>query len=83
MSDTELINYYEMLDMRLIDIDRNREQSIDQGHDIYGSYYPGDAYYYLGHLHIADDWNSLRKEKKLTQCEMIKRRLLPYRKNSQ
>jgi len=75
MSDTELINHYEMLELRLINIDRNREQSIDQEHDIYGSDYPGDVYCYLGHLHIADDWNSLRKEKKLTQREIKKRGL--------
>jgi len=75
MSDTELINHYEMLDMRLNYIDRNREQSIDQEHDIYGSYYPGDTYHYLGHLHIADHWNALKREKKMTHWEMKRRGL--------
>jgi len=75
MSDTELINHYKMLEMRMIDIDRNRDQSIDQEHDLYGSHYLGDGYNYLGHLHIADDWNALKKEKKMTKWEMRKRGL--------
>ena len=57
MSDAELIGHYKMLEMRMIDIDRNREQSLEQEHDLYGRHYPGDGYNYLGHLHIADDWN--------------------------
>ena len=61
----------------MIDIDRNIEQSLEQEHDLYGRHYPGDGYNHLGHLHIADDWNALKKEKKLTQWEMIKRGLLP------
>jgi ferritin-like protein len=77
MSDAELINHYKMLEMRMIDIDRNREQSLEQEHDLYGRHYPGDGYNHLGHLHIADDWNALKKEKKLTQWEMKKRGLLP------
>jgi ferritin-like protein len=77
MSDTELINHYKMLEMRMIDIDRNREQSLKQEHDLYGRHYPGDAYNHLGHLHIADHWNALKKEKQLTQWEMRKRGLSP------
>jgi hypothetical protein len=57
MSDAELIGHYKMLEMRMIDIDRNREQSLEQEHDLYGRNYPGDGYNHLGHLHIADDWN--------------------------
>lgn len=77
MSDAELINHYKMLEMRMIDIDRNREQSLEQERDLYGRQYTGDGYNHLGHLHIADDWNALKKEKKLTQWEMIKRGLTP------
>lgn len=71
----ELINHFKMLEMRMmrmIGIDRNREQAIEQEHDKYGRYYLGDAYHYLGHLHISDHWNALKKEKKLTQWEMKK-----------
>ena len=77
MSDTELVNHYKMLEMRMNDIDRKREHSIDQEHDMYRDYYPKDPYNYLGHLHISDQWNVLRKEKQLTQIEMRKRGLSP------
>ena len=79
MSDAELVNHYKMLEMRMSYIDRNREQSIEQERDIYGGYYPGDAYNYLGHLHIGDHWNALKKEKKMTHLEMGKRGLPPPR----
>ena len=79
MSDTELINHYKMLEMRMIDIDRNREQSIEQKNDIFGRCYPGDPHNHLGHLHIDDHWNILNKEKKLTQREIEKRGMLPPR----
>jgi hypothetical protein len=77
MSDTELVNHYMMLEKCMIDIDRNREQSIEQAHDIYGGYYPGDVYNHLGHLHIGDHWNARKKEKKLAHGEMRKRGLSP------
>lgn len=77
MSDKELINHYEMLEMRMIDIDRTREQSIEQEQDLYNRYYPEDDYNHLGHLHIGDHWNALKKEKKLTQFEMRKRGMSP------
>ena len=79
MSDAELINHYKMLEMRMNDIDRNRDRSLEQAHDLYGRHYPGDGYNHLGHLHIADDWNALKKEKKLTHREMERRGFLSYR----
>ena len=39
MSDQELINHYEMIEMRMIDIDSTREQSLKQKQEIYNGYY--------------------------------------------
>lgn len=75
MSDRELIHHYEMIEMRMIDIDRSREQSIEQRQTIEKRFYPKDYQNQLGHLHIGDNWNALRKEKMLTENEMRKRSL--------
>lgn len=75
MSDKELIDHYEMIEMRMIDIGRTREQSIEQKHDIYNGYYPRDYYNHWGHLHIGDNWNELKKEKELTRIEMRNRNI--------
>ena len=77
MSDRELIDHYKMIEMRMKDIDRAREQSIDQKHEMYNGYYPKNYYNHLGHLHIGDDWNELKKEKKLTLIEMKNRDISP------
>ena len=77
MSDRELTHHYEMIEMRMIDIDRSREQSIEQRQDIDKQFYPVDYQNQLGHLHIGDNWNALRKEKTLTEIEMRKRSLSP------
>ena len=63
MSDRELTHHYEMIEMRMIDIDRSRDQSIEQQQDIDKRFYPGDYQNQLGHLHIGDNWNALRKER--------------------
>jgi hypothetical protein len=73
MSDMELINHYEMLEMRILDIDRAREQSVEQEQDMQNSHYPQRYHNHLGHLHIGDNWNKLKKEKELTLIEMRKR----------
>jgi len=75
MSDSELINHYQMIEMRMIDIDRPNEQSIEQGQDIRG--YPKNHYNHLGHLHIGNIWNELKKEKNLTLFEMSNRGISP------
>lgn len=75
MSDRELTDHYEMLEMRMIDIDRSKEQSIEQMQEIEKRYYPRDFQNQLGHLHIGDNWNALRKEKELTKIEMRRRSL--------
>jgi len=77
MTDMELTSHYKMLDMRIIDIERDRDQAIEKERDVYGGHYPGDAHNHLGHLHISDHWGALQKEKKLTQREMRKRGLSP------
>jgi hypothetical protein len=77
MSDRELTHHHEMIEMRLIDIDRSRDQSISQRQDIEKRFYPGDHQNHMGHLHIGDNWNALRKEKTLTEIEMRKRSLSP------
>ncbi|MDY6990808.1 MAG: hypothetical protein SWQ30_22425 [Thermodesulfobacteriota bacterium] len=76
MSDTELIQHYEMIEMRMTDIDRTKQQSVEQRQDIVGPYSHRD-YNYLEHLHIGDHWNELRKEKELTLIEIRKRDISP------
>lgn len=80
MSDRELIHHYEMIDMRMIDIDRNREQSIEQWQDINQGFYLEDYHNHWGHLHVGDNWNTLNQEKKLTEIEMRRRSLSPLDK---
>jgi hypothetical protein len=74
MSDSELVNHYEMLEMRIDDIDRTREQSIDRERDLWNNSRSPERYQnHLGHLHIGDNWNELKKEKEMTLIEMRKR----------
>ena len=77
MSDGELVNHYKMLEMQMDDIDRAREQSIEQERYIHNSPYPDKQFNQLGHLHIADNWGGLKKEKELTLIEMRKRGISP------
>jgi hypothetical protein len=77
MSDKELINHYEMIEMQLISIDRARERSLKQKQEIYNGTYPRDYSNHWGHLHIGDSWNELKKEKKLTIIEMKNRGITP------
>ena len=77
MSDRELINYYKMIEMRMIDIERAKEQSIVQEQYIYNRYYSEKYYNHLGHLHIGDNWYELKKEKNLTLIEMRNRGISP------
>ena len=75
MSDKELIDHYEMLDMRMVDIDRKEEQSVEQTRYIQNNNDYETHYNQLGHLHIGDNWAKLKKEKDLTRDEMRKRGL--------
>ena len=77
MSDRELINHYEMIEMRMMDIDSTREQSLKQKQEIYDGTYPRDYSNHWGHLHVGDNWNELKKEKKLTLIEMKNRGIAP------
>ena len=73
MSDKELVRHYEIIEMRMMDIERARETSIEQKQSMYDNRQPNPNYNHLGHLHIGDDWNKLKKEKELIQAEMRKR----------
>jgi len=77
MSDTELINHYEMLETRMVDIDRGREQSLELERDLNNGHYSAKYQNFVGHLHIGDNWNELKKEKELTLIEMRKRGISP------
>ena len=77
MSDRELINHYEMLEMRIVDIDRARERSVEQDQDMNNGHYSQRYQNNLAHLHIGDSWNKLKKEKELTLIEMRKRGISP------
>ena len=76
MSDKELINYYKMIEMRMIDIDRTKEQSIEQEQYIYNRYNSEKYNNHWGHLHIGDNWYELKKEKNLILIEMRNRGIL-------
>ncbi|MFC1788394.1 hypothetical protein ACFLZE_00585 [Thermodesulfobacteriota bacterium] len=80
MSDRELINHYEMIEMRMMDIDSTREQSLKQKQEIYNGNYSKDYFNHWGNLHIGDNWNALKKEKKLTLIEMKNRGISPPEK---
>jgi hypothetical protein len=73
MSDKELIDHYEMLEMLLTDIDRDRDSHLELERDIYERHYPKDYQNHLGNLHIGDRWYQLKKEKELTLVEMNSR----------
>jgi hypothetical protein len=77
MSDRELVAHYEMLEMRLVDIDRARERSVEQEKDMLDLQYPREHLYELDHLHIGDEWYEVKEEKELTANEMRKRGLSP------
>ncbi|MDY6951319.1 MAG: hypothetical protein SWE60_07405 [Thermodesulfobacteriota bacterium] len=76
MSDSELILHYDMIEMRMVDIDRAKQEAIEQRRDMDGSY-SQKQYNHLEHLHIGDYWNKLKKEKELTLIEMRKRGISP------
>ena len=77
MSDRQLIDHCEMLEMRMVDIDRTREQSQQGDQELRNRHYPPDYQNQLKHLHIGDDWNRIRKEKELTRIEMRTRGIAP------
>jgi hypothetical protein len=79
MSDAEIINHYEMIEMRMADIDFKTERSIDNKKDLNDNHAPENRYNHLGHLHIGDTWYELKKERDLTRKEMQIRGIsLPY-----
>jgi hypothetical protein len=77
MTDRELINHYEMLEMRMVDIDRARDQSEEKKQEMYNRHYPPEYQNQLGHLHIGDNWSKIKKEKELTRIEMRKLGISP------
>jgi hypothetical protein len=77
MSDKELIEHYRMVEMRLVDLDRAKEQSIEDNRHISNNYDDAKYLNQLHHLHIGDTWYELRKEKDLTLVEMRNRGLSP------
>lgn len=77
MSDRELINHFEIIEMGMVDIDRARGQSLEQDQYMNNSHYNEKYHNHLGHLHIGDNWNKLKREKELTLIEMRKRGISP------
>ena len=77
MSDKELVSHYEMLEIRMDDIDRVRQESLEQDQDMNTSHYPETVFNHLGHLHIGDSWSALKKEKRLALIELRKRGISP------
>ena len=73
MSDKELIDHYEMLEMLLTDIDRGRDSHLELERDTYKRHYSKDYQNHLGNLHIGDRWYQLKKETELTLAEMRRR----------
>ena len=73
MSDRELVNHYEMLEARMIDIDREGEQSVEQQRRLDDNKYQHN----IANLHVGDTWYNLNKEKELTLIEMRKRGMSP------
>ena len=77
MSDRELIDHYEMIEMRMNDIDRTTEGTVEQDRDIENARFPEGRRDHLGHLHIGDSWYELRKEMEMTLNEMEIRGISP------
>ena len=79
MSDQELINHYKMIEMRMTDLDRTKQQSVEKDRNAYGGSYYQKEYKYnqLGHLHIGDNWARLKNEKSLIRNEMRNRGISP------
>jgi len=77
MSDKELIEHYKMVEMRLVDLDRAKEQSIEDNRHISNNHNDAKFLNQLHHLHIGDTWYELRKEKDLTLSEMRIRGIPP------
>lgn len=77
MSDKELVSYYEMLEIRMYDIDRVREESLEQNRDMNTSRHPETVFNHLEHLHIGDSWSALKKEQRLVLIETRKRGISP------
>ena len=73
MSDRELVDHYEMLEARMIDINREQERSVEQQQRLEDNRHQ----YNTGHLHVGDTWYNLNKEKELTLIEMRKRGISP------
>jgi hypothetical protein len=76
MSDAELIDHSKMIEMRMVDIDRDRESNIEREAFLHGNDTRKEDYNHLGHMHIGDNWNRLKREQELTRLEMEKRGLL-------
>lgn len=70
MSDSELISHYKMIEMRMLDIDRDLEHSMEQDQALLDEYNRDRPFNRLDHLHIGDTWHQLREEKALTRIEI-------------
>lgn len=79
MSDRELIEHYQMIEMRMVDLDRAQEQSIQKNEEMANPNYDARYYNSLQNLHIGDTWSELRKEKDLAIRELSRRGLSPPR----
>ena len=77
MSDKELIEHYKMIEMRMVDLDRANEQSIQKNEDMANRNCDAGYYNSLQYLHIGDTWSALRKDRDLTIRELSKRGLSP------
>lgn len=77
MSDSELIKHYEMIELRMIDIDRKIENAHEQDQQYYDNDDSETGFNRLRHLHIGDTWSQLRKERALTRTEMKNRGISP------
>lgn len=77
MSDSELIKHYEMIELRMVDIDRGIENDLEQDQQLYDYDDSETGYSRLRHLHIGDTWGQLRKERALTRIEMKNRGISP------
>ena len=77
LSDRELLTHYEMLEMKMVHIDRARDESEAGKEALYNRHYPNRDQNRLRHLHIGDEWSRLREERQLTLIEIRKRGLSP------
>lgn len=77
MSDEELINHYQLIEMRIVDTDRDRECAFEEKKSKFGDAESKD----YGLYYISHGSHGLRKEKRLVLNEMKARGISPPREN--